>query len=136
MNKMRHSARTQSLPALALIAGLVFAPGAASAEPSITAAIHSEQPVNINISFGAEVPLPALSEDTLAAARKAGREYAYRLGREECALLMATIAKTCRLVDISTSADLAQRYYTNSPRLYFNGNASFIIDLKDAAAGR
>ncbi len=97
-------------------------------------AIREEQPVNINISFGAEVPMPDLNEETLAATRKAGREYAYRLGREECALLLATIAKTCRLMDISTLADLTQRYYTNSPQLYFNGSANFVIDLKDAAA--
>ena len=134
MSKIRHRTRTQSMPALALFAGLVLA-STAAAEPSIVAAIREEQPVNIHISFGAEVPLPALSEESLAAARKAGREYAYRLGREECALLMSTIAKTCRLMDISTLADLTQRYYTNSPQLYINGNANFIIDLKDAVAG-
>ena len=131
MRFLRRRIRTQSMPALALFAGLVLA-STAAAEPSIVATIE-KQPVNINISFGAEVPLPALSEESLAAARKAGREYTYRLVSEECALLMATIAKTCRLIDISTLSDLTQQYYGISPQLYINGSANFIITLKEAA---
>jgi hypothetical protein len=104
------------------------------AQPSIVATVE-EKPINVTISFGAEVPLPALSEESLTAVRKAGRAYAYRLVREECALLMATVAKTCRLIDISTSSDLTQQYYSILPQLYINGHANFVIYLKDASAG-
>ena len=133
MNDLRPRILVRTLPAFVLLAGLALAAGPASA--SIMTPIHEDQPVNIYIGFSAQVPLPDLSEETLASARQEGREYAYRLGREECTLLMATIAKTCRLIDISTSAEVVQRNYGNSPLLYFSGNANFIIDLKDAVDG-
>ena len=132
LRKMRFTPHTRSLPALAIFAGLVFASTTAASEPSIVAAVE-EKPINVTISFGAEVPLPDLSEESLTAVQKAGRGYAYRLVREECALLTATIAKTCRLIDISTLSDLTQQYYSTLPQLYINGHANFVIYLKDAS---
>ncbi len=76
-----------ALPALALLAGLALGPAAAPAKASIMAPFpEGSQPVNVSVGFNTRVPLPDLSEETLAAAQKAGREYLYRLGREECAL--------------------------------------------------
>ncbi len=89
--------RFLALPALALLAGLSLGPAAGPAKASILALPHGTQPVNVSVGFNTQVPLPDLREETLAAAQKAGREYLYRLGREECALLKAVIAKTCRL---------------------------------------
>ncbi len=123
-----------ALPALALFAGLTLAPAAASAEASILALTHGGQPVNVSVGFNTQVPLPDLREETLAAVRKAWHEHLYRLSREECALLEATIAKTCRLIDISIATEVVQRNDA-APLLYISGNANFTINLKGDEAG-
>ena len=128
--------RFLALPALALLAGLSLGSAAAPAKASILALPHGTQPVNVSVGFNTQVPLPDLSEATLAAAQKAGRTYLYRLGREECALLKAVIAKTCRLTNLSVNTQIQQQYHNAAqPRLHINGNASFTIGLKDDEAG-
>ncbi len=128
--------RIFALPAVALMTGLMFAPGAAPAEASImTPFPQGGQPVNVSVGFSTQVPLPDLSEATLAAAQKAGREYVYRLGREECALLRAIIAKTCRLTNLNINTQIQQHNNAQPPRLHINGNATFTISLKDEAGG-
>ena len=133
---MRNS-RIIALPAVALLAGLAFAPGAAPAEASImTPFPEGQQPVNVNVAFNTPRPLPDLSEETLATAQRAGREYLYRLGRDECALLKATIAKTCRLTNLNINTQIQQqRHNAAQPMLHINGNATFTISLKDAVGG-
>ena len=123
------------LPALALLAGLALAPAAAPAEASNLALIHGGQPVNVSVGFNTQMPLPDLSEATLAAAQKAGREYLYRLGREECALLKAVIAKTCRLTSLNVNTQIQQQRHNAQPMLHINGNATFTIGLKDDEPG-
>ncbi len=128
--------RIFALPAVALLGALTFAPGAAPARASImTPFPQGGQPVNVNVGFSTQVPLPDLSEATLAAAQRAGREYVYRLGREECALLKAIIAKTCRLTNLNINTQIQQHNNAQPPRLHINGNATFTISLKDAAGG-
>jgi hypothetical protein len=119
---------------LALLAGLALAPAAVPAETSILESLHEDQPVSVYVGFSIQVPLPDLREATLAAVRKAWHEHLYRLSRNECALLEATIAKTCRLIDISISADIVRRNDAQ-PLFYISGNASFTIGLKDDEAG-
>ncbi len=126
--------RNFSLPAVALLAGLMLAPGAAPAEASILAPFDGGQPVNVSVGFNTQVPLPDLSEETLATAQRAGREYVYRLGRDECALLKATIAKTCRLTNLNINTQIQQQHNQGAPLLYINGNANFTIILKDEDA--
>ena len=128
--------RFLSLPALALLAGLSLGPAAAPAKASILALPHGTQPVNVSVGFNTQVPLPDLSEETLAAAQKAGREYLYRLGREECALLKAVIAKTCRLTNLNVNTQIQQQHQNAAqPLLYINGTANFTISLQDEEAG-
>ena len=123
------------LPAVALLAALVLAPGAAPAEASVLAPFpDGGQPVNVSVGFSTQVPLPDLSEETLATAQRAGRAYVYRLGRDECALLKATIAKTCRLTNLNINTQIQQHNNPGLPLLYINGNANFTISLKDEAA--
>ncbi len=136
MRGFRFFARRRAMAALALIAGLALAPAAASAEASILALTHGGQPVNVSVAFNTQMPLPDLSEATLAAAQKAGREYLYRLGRGECALLKAAIAKTCRLTSLSINTQIQQQHRNAAqPLLHINGNASFTIGLKDDEPG-
>ena len=123
-----------ALPALALLAGLTLAPAPAPAEASFLAQPFGGQPVNVSVGFSTQVPLPDLSEETLATAQRAGRAYVYRLGRDECALLKATIAKTCRLTNLNINTQIQQHNNPGAPLLYINGNANFTISLKDEAA--
>ncbi len=130
--------RRFALPAMALLAGLAglaLAPGTAPAKASIMALPHGTQPVNVSVGFSTQVPLPDLSEETLAAAQKAGREYVYRLGRDECALLKAIIAKTCRLTNLNINTQIQQHNNPGAPLLYINGTATFTISLKNDAGG-
>ncbi len=127
--------RILALPAMALLGGLVLAPGAAPAEATIMALAHGSQPVNVNVGFNTQVPLPDLSEETLAAAQRAGREYVYRLGREECRLLKEIIAETCRLTNLNINTQIQQHNNAQPPRLHINGNANVTIGLKDDAGG-
>jgi hypothetical protein len=126
--------RNIALPVIALLAALVLAPRAAPAEASIMAPFDGGQPVNVSVGFSTQVPLPDLSEETLATAQRAGRAYVYRLGRDECALLKATIAKTCRLTNLNINTQIQQHNNPGTPLLYINGNANFTISLKDEAA--
>ncbi len=127
--------RIFALPAMALLAGLAFAPGAAPAKASIMALPHGTQSVNVSVGFNTQVPLADLSDEALAAAQRAGREYVYRLGRDECALLMEIIAKTCRLTNLNINTQIQQHNNPGAPLLYINGNATFTISLKDEEEG-
>ncbi len=127
--------RFLALPAMVLLAGLVLAPGAGASKVSIMALPHGARPVNVSDGFNTQVPLADLSEETLAAAQKAGREYIYRLGRDECALLKEIIAKTCRLTNLNINSQIQQHSNPAVPLLYINGNATFTISLKDEAVG-
>ena len=136
MRGLRFFTCPPALAALALIAGFTLAPAAASAEASILALTRGGQPVNVSVAFNTQVPLPDLSEAALDAAQRAGREYLYRLGREECALLKAVIAKTCRLTNLSVNTQIQQQHRNAAqPLLHINGNASFTIGLKDDEPG-
>ena len=122
-------------PVVALLAGLTLAPGAVPAEASIMAPFPGRtQPVNVSVGFNTQVQLPDLSEAALATAQRAGREYVYRLGRDECALLKETIAKTCRLTNLNINTQIQQHNNPGLPLLYINGNANFTISLKDETA--
>ncbi len=136
MRGFRFFARPSALAALALLAGLSLGPAAAPAKASILALPYGGQPVNVSVGFNTQVPLPDLREETLAAAQKAGREYLYRLGREDCALLKAVIAKTCRLTNLNVNTQIQQQHQNAAqPVLYINGTANFTISLQDEAAG-
>ncbi len=127
--------RNFALPVMALLAGLALTPGPAPAAASIMAPFDGGQPVNVSVGFNTQVPLPDMSEAALAAAQRAGREYVYRLGRDECALLKATIAKTCRLTNLNINTQIQQHNNAQPPRLHINGNATFTISLKDDGDG-
>jgi hypothetical protein len=88
------------------------------------------QLVNVNVSFSTRVQLADSNEETLASAQQAGRKYIYNMVSKECAVLQATIAKSCRLNSLNISAQVRER--NNMPAsLHLNGNARFAITLKD-----
>lgn len=66
-------------------------------------------------------------------AQRSAREFLYRSSSEECALLQATIAETCRLTNLNINTQIQQNK-PGQPMIYINGNASYQITLKDAPA--
>jgi hypothetical protein len=86
--------------------------------------------VNVNASFRTFLTLPDESEQALASTQKRGREFIYRMAGEECAVLKATIAQSCRLTNINVSARVQDHHNKFPLRLYLDGNARFMITLK------
>ena len=86
--------------------------------------------VNVGVNFSTQQPLPDLRQETLATSQKDGRKFLYRLARDECAILKAVIAKSCRLTNINISTQI-QHHNNQNPMLYINSNANFTIELKD-----
>ena len=124
--------RFPSIPALAALAAttlLLTAVLPASATVR-SMPLYGAQVVNVSVGFNTQVPLPDLSEETLAATQKTGREFIYRMARDECAVLKAIIAETCRLTSLNISTQLQRHNQQNPVMLYINGNASFSIGLK------
>jgi hypothetical protein len=126
----RHLATVPTLAILASVSlSLMTAWPASSGARSM--AFQAAEVVSVNVSFNTQVPLADLSDETLATSQKAGRKFVYRLARDECAVLKAIIAKTCRLANLNISTQI-QNYQNQSPIvLHVNGNANFVISLKD-----
>ncbi len=124
--------RFPTCPALAILAATTFAlitvpPASAT---SLAMPLHGAQVVTVNVSFGTQVPLADLSEETLAATQKSGRSFIYRLARGECAVLKSIIAETCRLTNLNVSTQIQRHNNQNPVMLYINGNANFAIGLQ------
>lgn len=131
------NAHLLAYPKAAVLAAITLALAAAlsaSAPASAKARsmqLHGAYPINVNVSFNTQVPLPDLREETITASHKAGRKFIYRMGRDECAVLVATIAKTCRLTNLNISTRVQNNNNRGPVKLQINGNATFSISLKD-----
>lgn len=117
-----------TIPALAFAAltAITATPAQAQKMPP-----HSDQVVQVSVSLNTLVPIPDLSEQTLIAAQKQNREMIYRLAQEECGVLMATIAQTCRLNNVNVSARVRNHHNQRPLSLYINGSYRFTITLKE-----
>jgi hypothetical protein len=93
--------------------------------------LHAGQFVNVNVGFNTQIPLPDVSEETLVNEQQTGRKFIYNMASKECAILKATIAKTCRLTNLNVSAQIRDQNNQSPIELYLNGNAQFAITLKD-----
>lgn len=93
--------------------------------------LEAGQFVNVNVGFSSHVPLPDVDEQTLIDKQQTGRTFIYKMASKECAILKATIAKTCRLTNLNVSAQIREQYNQTPIELYLNGNAQFVITLKD-----
>jgi hypothetical protein len=128
--------KPRRFPAGATIAilALVFLAPAAATGRSMQFAPVPGQFVNVNVGFNTRVQLADLNEETLTQAQQTGRKYIYSMVSKECAVLQATIAKTCRLNSLNISAQVREQ--KNMPAsLHLNGNAQFAITLKDDEPG-
>ena len=120
-------------PALVVLATVfvALATGLAAEAVGRSMPFDTARSVNVNASFRTFLTLPDESEQALASTQKRGREFIYRMAGEECAVLKATIAQTCRLTNINVSARIQDHHNQNPLRLYLDGNAQFTITLKN-----
>jgi hypothetical protein len=86
--------------------------------------------INVSISFNTQMPLGDTTDQTLVDTQKRGRTFVYRMAREECALLKATIAETCRLTSLNVNSQLRNQHGNKPVSLYINGSARYLISLK------
>ncbi len=105
--------------------------GLADASPMRTSPLHGDSTVSVNVSFQTRMPLADMSQKTLANTQKRGRTFIYNMASDECDVLKATIARTCRLASINISARIQDNYNDNPVKLYLNGSARFTISLKN-----
>jgi hypothetical protein len=116
---------------IAMAAMVLIQPPAATAQ---TMPFPPTRVVNVSVNFNTQLPLPDLSEQTLAETQKSGRLSLYRLARDECDVMKTVIADSCRLTNINVSTQI-QNYNNGQPvMLYVNGNANFTISLKAESA--
>ena len=129
--KSRHHHRLPRLAALALF-GLALALAGAwgGAARASVMSVSGGAEVSVSVGFSTQMPLTDMTDQTLAATQKRGRIFIYRMAREECALLKATIAESCRLTGLNVNARLTNRSNNTPATLYLNGNARYLITLK------
>ena len=121
-----------ALPAVLVIASLWLTTGLTESAQARSAIANKGQNVNVNVSFNTQILLQEVDEKTLVDKQQMGRKFMYRMASKECAVLKETIAKTCRLTKLNVSAQLREQNNQKPLKLYINGNAQFLITLKDA----
>ena len=86
--------------------------------------------VNVSVNFTMHMPLTDTSDQVVSDTQKRGRTFIYRMASEECAVLMKTIASTCRLTNLNVSAQVRDHSHNRPVTLYLNGSARYMITLK------
>ena len=86
--------------------------------------------ITVSISFNTQMPLSDVTDQTLLNTQKQGRTFVYRMAKEECALLKATIAATCRLTSLNVNSQLRNQHGNRPVSLNINGSARYLITLK------
>ena len=124
----------RTLSAVLAGASLVFAMAVTEMAQARSASLSRGQTVNVNVSFNTQMFMQEVDEQALLEKQMAGRKFMYRMASRECTVLKETIAKTCRLTNLNVSAQLREQNNKNPLKLYINGNAQFIITLKDSLA--
>ncbi|MCG8545721.1 MAG: hypothetical protein MJE12_16085 [Alphaproteobacteria bacterium] len=122
------------MPAALLAASLLTGALLAAAAQARSASLNQGQTINVNVTFNTQMMLQEIDEQALVDKQQAGRKFMYRMASKECAVLKETIAQTCRLTKLNVSAQLREQKNQNPYRLYINGNAQFVITLKDNLA--
>lgn len=117
--------------AVCAAAGLALA-GVDATAKARSMSVRDAGHVNVNVSFNTQMPLADMSDKTMAATQKRGRIFVYNMAKQECETLLATIAATCRLSNLSVSAQVRNQYNNNPVSIYLNGNARYMITLKDS----
>lgn len=128
------SLRRTTLMAATAAAALALAGVGGAAEARVMS-IQGGGEVNVNVSFNSQMPLTDMSDKNLMATQRRGRIFVYNMAKGECAILLSTIASSCRLAGLSVSAQVRNMNNNNPAFIYLNGNARYMIMLKDEGGG-
>ena len=99
--------------------------------PALAAGADS---VKVNVKFNMQMPQSDLSEEAVAEAQTTARTALYNRIGNECRILQATIAETCRLTQLHVNTQTRAQHNKGLPTLYINAGANFVITLKPKAA--
>ncbi|MEE8214556.1 MAG: hypothetical protein V3R79_08210 [Alphaproteobacteria bacterium] len=127
--KSQHHHRLPWL-AVPLIAGLALTGAWGGSAKARIMSVTGGGEVSVSVGFNTQMLLADTTDQTLASTQKRGRTFVYRMAREECALLKATIAETCRLTSLNVNAQLRNQHSNQPVTLYLNGSARYLITLK------
>ncbi|MDH3239346.1 MAG: hypothetical protein OEO83_01625 [Alphaproteobacteria bacterium] len=129
---MRSTSHRRLIPLAAFAAAGLALAGADAAAEARSFSVHDAGNVNVNVSFNTQMPLADMSDKTMAETQKRGRIFVYNMANQECETLLATIAATCRLANLSVSTQVRNQNNNNPVFIYLNGNARYMITLKDS----
>ncbi len=124
------SLRKISMVAVLAAAGLVLAQADFATAKARSMPAHAMGGVNVSVNFTMNLPLSDTSDQAVSATQKRGRTFIYTMASEECAVLLKTIAATCRLTSLNVSARVQDRNYNRPVTLYLNGSSRYAITLK------
>ncbi len=128
--KSQHHRRLPWLAALAIVGLALTGAWGASAKARIISVTGGGE-VSVSVGFSTQMPLADTTDQTLANTQKRGRTFVYRMAKEECALLKAIIAETCRLTSLNVNSQLRNQHSNQPVSLYVNGSARYLITLKN-----
>lgn len=124
--------RVFGVPGAAVLAAAVLSistllPAGAGAQNLV---LQGGQVIKVSVSFNTQLPLADLSVAGLAETQKEGRGFLYKLAQDECAVLKASFAETCRLTSLNVSTQIQQGRNQYPASMKINANASFAVGLK------
>lgn len=124
--------RVSGVPGAAALAAaiLIFAsllPASAGAQ---NLALQGGQVINVSVSFNTQLPLTDFSPAGLAEAQKEGRGFLYQVARDECAVLKASFAESCRLTSLNVTTQIQQSRHQYPASLKINASAKFAVGLR------
>ena len=114
---------------LALTAALVFAATASLAQdaPADDAALPAG--VTVNTAYSTSAPMAAKTAAEEAVEDQQYRTQMYVLSAKECADLLASIAASCSITNISVSTQITRQPGVAN-QIYATGNVSMLIEMK------
>ena len=93
-------------------------------------ALQGGQVINVIVSFNTQLPLTDFSAAGLADAQKEGRGFLYQLAQDECAVLKASFAESCRLTSFNVTTQIQQGRHQYPASLKINASANFAVGLR------
>ena len=114
---------------LILTAALICAVTAAMAQDGPAAEAALPDGVTVNTSYNISGPMAAKSAADEAVEDQQYRTQLYVLSAKECADMLASIAKSCSIVNISVSTQIT-RQPGIATQMYATGNVSMLVELK------
>jgi hypothetical protein len=108
---------------------LVLTSALALAEEKSSSQVLIPGPVTASVNYTLNLPLDAADQAAEAEVERSHRRAMYAKAAKECEDLLATIAATCQITNISMSTQL-NRYPGQAPTIYVNASVTMQIALK------